>query len=143
MTQTASLSDVELEIAAFHQPAIDSARKMIFWAGLLYPLMPVMMFAMLARLTGPSIFATSAFAIMFGGGLAIWGMHIALAWWAKKKPLPATSIALVVFLAYQGLALHYGYGASPLLAAIWLFVLGRAVLASWRVHKLRTRGVAC
>lgn len=135
-------SEIELEIAAFHQPAVDSARKMIFWAGIIYPLFPVLMFAMLARLTGPSIFATSAFLWLFGAGVAIMGLHFALAAWVRRSPLPATSLALAVFIAYQALLAHYGYFSNLIVTAVGLFILGRGVLAGWRIHKLRSRQLA-
>jgi hypothetical protein len=137
-TQSPSASDVEFEIAAFHQPAIDSARKMIFWAGFLYPAIPVMLFAVLAQLTGPRIFATWPFLMMFGIGCAICGIHIALAWWVKRKPLPATLLALSVFVAYVTAMFALGEMHNPIIPAIGLFILGRGVLAAWRVHKLRT-----
>jgi hypothetical protein len=133
-----SRSAVELEIAAFHQPAIDRARKMIFWAGMIYALFPLLMFAMFARLTGPGIFATWPFVLMFGGGCAIWGLHIALAWWAKRQPLPATSVAFGVFVAYVVVLVALGELTNPIVPAIGTFILGRGVLAAWRAHKLRT-----
>jgi hypothetical protein len=136
---TASASDVALEIAAFHQPAIDSARKMIFWAGMIYALLPVLIFGMFARFTGPSIFASKAFVIMFGVGVGIWGIHMALAWWVKKSPLPATTLALAVFIAYQGALMHYGYFSNMIVTLVGLFILGRGVLAGYRVHKLRAQ----
>jgi len=130
-------SDIEFEIAAFHQPAIDRARKMIFWAGMMYAIIPLAIFAMLAQLAGGRVFTSWPFAVMFGGGLAVWGLHVALAQWAKKSPLPATSIALAVFLTYIGALFYYHELSSPIVPAIGLFILGRAVLASYRVHKLR------
>jgi hypothetical protein len=131
--------DLELEIAAFHQPAIDSARKMIFWAGLFYPIQPLLAFAMLARYLGAGVFATSAFALIFGVGCAIFAGHVALWWWAKRSPFPATLVALAVFLVYIGLVVHYGTTGNLLLPIIGLVILVRAVLASYRVHKLRRR----
>lgn len=126
-----------MEIAAFHQPAIDSARKMIFWAGTLYLVIPVAMFAMLARLTGGSVFATSAFAWTAGVGGAIFGGHVALWWWAKRAPLPATLIALAVFVGYVAVT---GIADGFVIKAIGFAILVRAVLASNRVRKLRASG---
>jgi len=112
---------------------------MIMWAGMIYAAFPLMLFAVLARLTGPSIFATWPFLLLFGGGCAIWGIHIALAWWAKRQPLPATLIALVVFLAYIAVLVVYEGLRNPIIPAVGLFILGRAVLAAYRVHKLRAQ----
>lgn len=134
-----SKSEIELEIAAFHQPALDSARKMIMWAGMIYALVPVAIFAVFAQLTGPRIFATWPFLVMFGGGCAIWGVHIALAWWVKRQPLPPTLIALAVFVAYIAVLVVYEGLRNPIIPAVGLFILGRAVLAAYRVHKLRAQ----
>ncbi len=136
-TTTSSPSEIDLQIAAFHQPAVDSARKMIIWAGVIYPVLPILLFAMLARFVGGSIFATPAFLWMFGIGVAVFGLHLALAAWVKKSPLPATSVALTVFVAYQVALAHYGYFSNLLVTAVGLFVLGRGVLAGYRIHKLR------
>ncbi len=130
---------VELEIAAFHQPAIDSARKMILWAGLYYPLIPVLMFAMLARVFGGGVFATSAFAVAFAIGLALFAGHLGLWWWARKSPLPATLIALGVFITYVGIT---GLGDGLIIKVIVFAVLARAVLASNRARKLRASAAA-
>jgi hypothetical protein len=132
-----SSTDLELEIAAFHQPAIDSARKMIIAAGVFYLAMPLLLFGALARLAGPSVFTTWPFLLMFGGGCAILGIHIALAHWAKRSPLPAISIALGVYVVYLGALVLYDSLGSPILPAVGLFILGRAALAGYRVHKLR------
>src|ERR1051325_11292676 len=115
--------DIELEISLLHQPAIDRARKLIMWAGVIYPLIPVALFAVLAQLTGPAIFATSAFAMIFGIGCAMCGLHFVLAHWAKRAPLPATSIALGVFVAYNVFLIAHGELHSPILLAVGAFVL--------------------
>jgi hypothetical protein len=125
---------IEMEIAAFHQPAIDSARKMIIWAGLYYPLIPVAMFAMLARIAGAGVFATSAFALTFAVGVALFAGHLGLWWWARKSPLPATLIAMGVFVAYVGVT---GIGDGLVIKVLVFAVLARAVLASNRARKLR------
>jgi len=134
-----SASEIELEIAAFHKPAIDSARKMITAAGALYLILPVALFAILASLAGPKIFATAAFAVVMAIGTAVFGLHLALSWWAKKSPLPATSVALAVFLAYNGALVYAGELPSPIITIVGLVILGRAVFAGYRVHKLRSR----
>ena len=131
--------DVELEISLLHQPAIDRARKLIMWAGVIYPLIPLALFAIIAQLVGPRIFATGAFALVFGIGCAICGLHIALAYWAKRSPLPATSIALGVFVAYNVFLIYHGELHSPILLAVGAFILGRGVLASYRAHRLRAQ----
>lgn len=132
-------SDLELEIALLHQPAIDSARKMIVWAGLLYPIQAVLIFLMLARWVGAAVFATTAFAWVFGIACAIFAAHLGLAWWAKKAPLPATSIALAVDLGYIALILQDEVSGSIIVPIIGAFILGRAVLASYRVRRLRAQ----
>ena len=128
---------IELEIAAFHQPAIDSARKMILWAGTFYLLLPILMFAMLARLAGGSVFASTAFLVTFGVGAAIFAGHVGLWWWARRSPLPATLIAFAVFLGYVVIT---GVADGFVLKLVGFVVLGRAVLASNRVRKLRVGG---
>jgi len=133
----ATASQIQMEIELFHQPAIDRARKMIMWAGAIYIAIPIFLFALLAAIAGPKVFASEAFLVMFSIGGGVFAMHIALAQWAKTSPLPATSIALGVFLAYNAIAFAVGETGSPILIAIGLFILGRGVLASYRAHKLR------
>jgi len=133
----ANMSDAELEIAAFHQPAIDRARKMIFWSGAGYALIPLLFFGMLSSATGTNFVTNWLFLASFGAGLAIWGAHIALSRWAKTSPLPATAIALAVFLAVNTAAFVLGAGINPIMFAVWLFVLGRGTLAGYRAHQLR------
>jgi hypothetical protein len=135
-------SFVELEISLFHQPAIDRARKMILWGGLFYALAPVLLFAVLARLTGPAIFASLPFLLLFGIGLVICGAHIGLASWAKRQPLPATLIAFGVFVAYVVMLVVYQELSNPILPAVGAFILGRGVLAAYRAHKLRRQAAA-
>jgi hypothetical protein len=137
-SSASSVSDLEIEIQLFHQPAIDSARKMILWAGAIYPMLPLFLFALLARFAGASVFASTAFILTFGIGCAVFAAHVALWWWAKRAPLAATSVALLVFVAYHVVGVAYGVGPNWIVMLIGLFVLGRAVLAGYRVHKLRS-----
>lgn len=132
-------SDLELEIALLHQPAIDSARRMIVWAGALYPIQAVLIFAMLARFVGAAVFATEAFAWVFGIACAIFGVHLALAWWARKDPLPPTTIALAACIGYIVMILQDSAPGSIVVPIVGAFILGRAVLASYRVRKLRAQ----
>lgn len=127
---------LELEIAAFHEPAINSARRMILFAGFIYPLVPLLLFAMLARLAGGSVFATSAFALSFGVGCAVLAAHVGLWWWAKRSPFPATVIAFGVYLGYLGFT---GLASGFVIKIIGFVILLRGVLAANHVRKLRTQ----
>ncbi len=137
-TTSSTHDDLEAEIALFHQPAIDQARRIIVRAGFIYPLIPVAIFAMLASFTGPKIFLTPAFLVMFGAGLAILGVHVALSRWAKTSPLAATSVALGVFIGWMA---YIAVTDTPhlVISLFGLIFLGRGVLAGYRVHQLRKR----
>jgi len=128
--------DLEAEIALFHQPAIDQARRIIVRAGYIYPLIPVVIFATLASLVGPKIFLSAAFLVMFAIGLAILGAHVALSRWAKTSPFAATTTALALFIGWM-VAVAW-YDAPHLVISLFgLIFLGRGVLAGYRVHRLR------
>ena len=128
--------DLEAEIALFHQPAIDQARRVIVRAGFIYPAIPVLIFGTLASLVGPRIFLTPPFLVMFAIGLAIFGGHVALSRWAKTSPFAATSTALALFIAWMVVVAWYD--APHLLISLFgLIFLGRGVLAGYRVHRLR------
>jgi hypothetical protein len=135
------VSDAEMEIALLHQPAIDSARKLMIWAGIGYPVQAILMFLPFAQLVGFGIYATAAFAMTFGIGLAVFGVHLLLAWWTKRAPLPATLTALGVVLAYIGLVVTYDLGGI-LVPLISLAIIARACMAAHKVHKLRRAAAA-
>jgi hypothetical protein len=136
----ATNEDLEAEIALFHQPAIDQARRIIVRAGFIYPLIPIVIFATLAGLVGPKIFLTPVFLVMFAIGLAIFGAHVALSRWAKTSPFAATSTALAVFIGWM--AVVAWYDAPHLFISLFgLIFLGRGVLAGYRVHRLRKQHI--
>jgi hypothetical protein len=135
------MSDLEMEIALLHQPAIDSARKLMIWAGIGYPVQAILIFLPFAKLVGFGIYATSAFAMFFGIALAVLGVHLLLSWWAKRQPLPATLTALGVVLAYIGLVVKYDLGGI-LVPLISLAIIARACMAAHKVHKLRRAAAA-
>jgi hypothetical protein len=131
-----STEDLEAEIALFHQPAIDQARRMIVRAGVIYPLIPVVMFGTLAAVVGAKVFATPVFLGMFAIGMAIFGLHVALSRWAKSSPLAATSTALTLFIGWMIVVAWYD-APHLVISAVGLIFLGRGVLAGYRVHRLR------
>jgi hypothetical protein len=135
------VSDLEMEIALLHQPAIDSARKLMIWAGVSYPVMAILMFLPFAQLVGVGIYATAAFAMTFGIALGVFGVHLLLSWWTKRAPLPATLVALGIVLTYIGLVVTYDLG-SVFVPLISLAIIARACMAAHKVHKLRRTAAA-
>jgi hypothetical protein len=136
-TPTAA-STLDLEIALMqHQPAIESARRLIFWAGFIYPAWAIALFAIFVPLTGPSIFVTGAFAWAFGIASAVCGAHIAVAWWAKHQPLAATGVAVAIYLLYMVGVVMIDSAGGWLIPLIGLFVLGRAFVAAFKLHRCR------
>jgi hypothetical protein len=134
-------NDLEAEIALFHQPAIDQARRIIVRAGYIYPLIPVLIYGVLASIVGPKVFVSVGFLGMFAVGMAILGAHVALSRWAKTSPFAATSTALALFLGWMGVVAWYD--APHLFISLFgLIFLGRGVLAGYRVHQLRKKHAA-
>ena len=130
-------SDLEIEIELFHQPALDSARRMILWAGTIYLIFPLAVFAMLGQIAGAAILTAPICWAIAGVGAGMFGAHVALAWWVKRAPLPATLVASAIYLAYCIFLASYGFGGYLIYKLVGCFILGRGVLAAYRVSKLR------
>lgn len=87
--------DKELEIAAFHGPALAKARGWILALGIIYLVSGLLV-------TAISNFDPSAFKIFWATTLGLFGAHMGLWWWARTRPFPAALVALVLFLTVQG-----------------------------------------
>lgn len=89
-------AEVELHIAAFHQPALETARKWILAIGIIYVVSAFLMVA----IAGDMMLDQDK-NLLYGVSFALCAIHIGLWWWAKTAPFPAAVVALVLFITVQ------------------------------------------
>lgn len=128
---------VELEIAAFHGPALESARKWILAVGIIY----VVSVIFTTAIAGIS-FTDPAVRMVMGTALALCAIHIGLWVWAKTAPFPAAVVALVLFITVQ----VFSAVVEPstmykglLIKVLFLVALIRAVKAGSEAQRLRAQ----
>src|SRR5688500_11951226 len=128
-------AEVELHIAAFHQPALESARKWILAAGITY-----VVSAFLVTAIARDAMLDEDRNLLFGVAFALSAIHIGLWWWAKTAPFPAAVVALVLFITVQLInaamdpsTLYKGF----LIKILFLVALIKAVQAGSEANRLR------
>lgn len=122
---------LELQIAAMHQPALDTARKWILAIGIIYVVSALVMGAIVGDMTDKYI---------WGPTIALFICHLGLWWWAKTQPFPAAVVALVLFLTVQLVnaamnpdTIHHGI----VVKILFLVALIKAVQAGSEANRLR------
>jgi hypothetical protein len=128
-------SEIELHIAAFHQPALDSARKWILAVGIIYVLSAMLMTA----IAGDAMLDEER-KLVLGVSLALCLIHVGLWWWARTAPFPAAVVALVLFVTLQ--LINAALDPSTIIKGIvikilFLVALIRAVQAGAEANRLR------
>jgi hypothetical protein len=130
--------DVELAVAAELDPAIAALRRWLFVLGVLMLLLVALVYSEL-RSAG----ATDYFSVLILPDLIVAGALFVLAAVARRVPLAASLIALLLFAANWGLAIKIDWVAalSPgiVLALRLLFsvVLIGAIQAGWKARRIR------
>lgn len=128
-------TEVELHIQAFHQPALESARKWILAVGIIYVVSALLVTAMAG-----DMMLDEDRNFLFGVSLALCAIHVGLWQWAKTAPFPAAVVALVLFITVQLInavldpsSLYKGI----IIKVLFLVALIKAVQAGSQANRLR------
>ncbi|HTJ40981.1 MAG TPA: zinc ribbon domain-containing protein [Kofleriaceae bacterium] len=125
----------ELKIAALEMTALSSARKWILGIGVWYV---ISAFLTIAMTQGP--IDTHARDQLLGISFGLLVAHGLLFLWAKKQPLPAAIVAMVLFISLQLMnavldptTIYKGI----LIKILFVVVLAKAIQAGYEVQRLR------
>lgn len=127
--------DVEIQIEALERTKLASARKWIFGIGVWYLVSGlVLTMIMHDQLT------SEGRKLLLGthGGLFV--IHVGLWWWAKKAPLAAAVVSLILFIS-----LHVANAVMDpsqiykgiVIKVLFVAVLVKAIQAGYEIHRLR------
>lgn len=130
---------VELEIAAFHGPALETARKWILAIGIIY----VASALLVTGVSGVGFDLDDPMVrLLWGTSLGLCAIHLGLWVWAKTAPFPAAVVALVLFVTVQAInavvepsSMYKGL----LIKVLFLVALIRAVKAGSEAQRLRAQ----
>jgi len=131
---------MELEVQAFHAPALRSARNWILAVGVLYALGGLLFVAI-----GRELLDDRGVAIVLGTHLALTAIHVGLWGWAKSAPYAAAVVALVLFVTVQlanALLDPTSIAKGIIVKILFVVALVKALKAGHRAHELRRRGPA-
>jgi hypothetical protein len=127
--------ETELQIQAFHQPALETARKWILAIGIIYVVSAFIMVA----IAGDMMLDEDR-NLLYGVSFALCAIHVGLWWWAKTAPFPAAVVALVLFITVQLINLAAepsSFYKGIVIKILFLVALVRAVQAGLEANRLR------
>lgn len=127
--------NAELRILGLELTALASARKWILGIGIWYVVSGFLTIAMMS-----DQLSADGKNLLLGISFGLCGAHVLLYFWAKKQPLPAAIVAMVLFVSLQLLnavtdpsTIYKGV----VIKVLFVVVLVKAIQAGYEVQRLR------
>ncbi|HVV81580.1 MAG TPA: zinc ribbon domain-containing protein [Kofleriaceae bacterium] len=130
---------VEARIAALELTRLAQARKWILWIGIWYVISALVAYLQLQdRLTPRGTL------LLFGVNVGLCAIHLGLYVWARRAPLAAAIVALILFVS-----LHVANAVLDpdsidkgiVLKVVFVAILIKAIQAGYQIHRLRNERV--